>query len=624
MGICFLAPSMTGVSDRTADELFQECTAAMGEHVAVTPVRSWPALTNLTPSKGDAIVFFNRADGTYPQAVLDFLHEAKDHKAEICPIALTKNHRSPATVVSNSQSFDVVEELRQRGLTASQISTVALSLARELICKIQPTLSKSRMNLFISHRRLDGEEIAVSVYNQLRIRAQEGFRDLIHVRVGQDAQTIIEENLRASDVVVFLDTPKAAESPWIARELEMALSENIPIVWVRFGPEKGRPELKVKPAGQPHLPLPDVGVADSAIAPVLVDKIIDLAFAVTRKAAENVLSQIHRVKQLVQESDLGMEMIDPRTLLYRIAIPRRGFRYRQRAMTHLVQFFGRRPTDDDVARLWSTANVTSHDTGFETYDAAVLVGPIPGQIYADGDTRLEFIDSCDEYVSSLSQIAIGRATRNTNQPTTGGLIISGAFPDCEPLYQHQLTNAVHAIAETIFGRGATLIFGGHPTFQHLIFDMGKRRRPDDFQQAIHVYVSRYFVTPAQVPEMERNATVAAIPAERGNRDLSLTAMRKAMISDPLAKGLVVIGGKTRATTGRQPGVDEEIALARQAGLPIFLVGSVGGRSAEIATEYSLNKWSDAPNKLAPEENEYLMSAIDYHDIANRILNEVGL
>ena len=47
-----------------------------------------------------------------------------------------------------------------------------------------------QMELFISHRRKDGELLAAAFYNEFRRRADEVevFRDLINIRVGQDAQ----------------------------------------------------------------------------------------------------------------------------------------------------------------------------------------------------------------------------------------------------------------------------------------------------------------------------------------------------------------------------------------------------------------------------------------------------
>lgn len=200
-----------------------------------------------------------------------------------------------------------------------------------------------------------------------------------------------------------------------------------------------------------------------------------------------------------------------------------------------------------------------------------------------------------------------------------GIIISGAFPDCEPDYQQYLTDAVYSLTKSIFQRNGKVIFGAHPTFQNLIFDMGKMYRPDDYQDATRLYVSKYFVTDAVIEELRKNANVIATDIIANSRNESLTLMRKQMISDDKAVALVCLGGKTKLG-GHQPGVDEEIALAKAKGLPVFVIGSVGGRSAEIAQYYHEIGWTERINGLSVEDNIELMTSFDYGSLSNKILN----
>jgi len=45
------------------------------------------------------------------------------------------------------------------------------------------------MNLFLSYRRIDGEEIARRFHDDLLLRAQTAFRDLVSVRIGKMLRT---------------------------------------------------------------------------------------------------------------------------------------------------------------------------------------------------------------------------------------------------------------------------------------------------------------------------------------------------------------------------------------------------------------------------------------------------
>jgi hypothetical protein len=218
--------------------------------------------------------------------------------------------------------------------------------------------------------------------------------------------------------------------------------------------------------------------------------------------------------------------------------------------------------------------------------------------------------------------ALERHVVKTTSSQKKGLIISGAFPEnCEPQHQQDLIDAVHAFSRAVFDRGGIVIFGAHPLFVPLIFDMAKRRRPRDSRQAIHLYFSTHF---RAVPkEYEANATAFPTPSIENDRNKSLRMMRQTMINDSQAAGLVAIGGK-HPRAGWSVGVDEEIELAAKASLPAFLIGSVQGRSSHLAADLCSRSWREKPNNLSIEQNEQLRISIDYGSLADMVLNSLGI
>lgn len=96
-----------------------------------------------------------------------------------------------------------------------------------------------------------------------------------------------------------------------------------------------------------------------------------------------------------------------------------------------------------------------------------------------------------------------------------------------------------------------------------------------------------------------------------------------MIQDDEAMCMIVIGGKTKRPD-ISPGVDEEIELAKAAGLPVFLIGSAGGRTAELVSMLDKNGWKNRPNGMSKEFNHELMVSLDYGLLANKILDHIGL
>ena len=48
------------------------------------------------------------------------------------------------------------------------------------------------------------------------------------------------------------------------------------------------------------------------------------------------------------------------------------------------------------------------------------------------------------------------------------------------------------LSKIILKSGLRLTFGAHPTFQNLIFEIGKKFRTNDFQNLIQMFISKYF------------------------------------------------------------------------------------------------------------------------------------
>jgi hypothetical protein len=589
-------------------------------HVETTPVTSEMVLhTIMQPTNKDIVIFFNRTDDSYSSSFQSFLRYADETGTKFLPVAITPAHRVPPSCIPDSQSYDVYDALQRRKLTQSQLETVAIAMARDAVSILQPTLTRRNMVLFLSHRRIDGEEVAGAFYDELCLRAQDRFRDLSDILVGDNAQEVIERNLRKSDAVVFLDTPLSGESQWIELELKMALTMNLPIVWVKLGEDTNRVDLKIKPADSPHFEHSKIDLSLRKVDHKLVDDVIHKAFEISRENAKNIFGHLQRLRDLQREGKITLELLDQQHYLYQVNIPRGGYRYVQRPMTHLISFYGRIPRDEDKDMFSSSIieqGYSKHPRLGHVYDSALMLAPMASQNNQELLEDPHFIDSCDDYVSSLELLLKGNLPKDENKK---GVIISGAFPDCAPEYQQALWNALSAFVEAILDRNWTVFFGAHPTFQQVIFDKAKQRRPDDFIQSVHMFISKHFVTQATIEEMSSQATVTGVEQVDNDRDKSLTAMRKQMIKQENASCMIVIGGKT-LRQGIPPGVDEEISLAISQNIPVFLIGSVGGRAAEIASELHREGWKGKPNNLSEELNQELMISPDYARLAKKIFD----
>ena len=91
-----------------------------------------------------------------------------------------------------------------------------------------------------------------------------------------------------------------------------------------------------------------------------------------------------------------------------------------------------------------------------------------------------------------------------------------------------------------------------------------------------------------------------------------------MIQRNEVKAVICLGGKIKKNK-EEEGIREEIALAREKGIPVFVVGSVGGCSSVVAKEYAMNGFENL-NNATEEINLMFMKDIDYFGMAQNMLN----
>ncbi len=622
MSVTIIDPKLTIGKNTVAEQFYETFLDELEKYTSVTVLKNVMSLHTTELQADSVVVIFNRGDQEYSENVLSVLRQALEFSCRVIPVALFEHTRMPASLCSNIQSFEVVDQLRQRRLTNQNLDTVAFSLTRLVMSIIQPTMAVHQMELFISHRRKDGEALAAAFYNEFRRRADEveAFRDLINIQVGQDAQEEIENNLGISDAVIFIDSPLSGESEWVEKELRIALGLNLPIVWVKVGTEKERVALNVKPCDSPHFKFEDLTEEELISKPAIIDDIIHKAFQISRMNAMSVMDHFARLKNLADAKEIELIPVSKKSMLYQVNIPRKhkDFHYHQRPLIHFLQLFGRNPKVKDKTEfdpLLTELGFLAHPQLGHYFDSGLLLGP-QGAMKAKDLPEPIGIDSIDGYVTLLQKYL----TLESSPSKRKGVILSGAFPDVSSELQQQLINAIHCFAKAILDKGGIVIFGSHPTFQHMILDLAKRHRPDDYISSVHMYISRFYAAQPGIDELTTQATVYATDMVQNDRNLSLAAMRQAMIEDVEAVGIIALGGKQHKN--KRPGVDEELELAKKRGLPAFLIGSVGGRSADLAQEMLAS--NDSPiNSLSLEVNKKLATSLDYRTMADEILKSLG-
>lgn len=544
----------------------------------------------------------------YSDDIKSFIEESVQKKAEIWPVAIDKEDRLPEKLISLKQSYDVWEQLRRRNLDKTQISTIALSFARKIIARVLPTLYNENGEIFISHRRLDGEDIAAKIYDRLSIQAENmtPFRDVAKVNVGEDAQQVIDESMKNCEIFVFVHTQKAAESEWVLKELLFAMLRCIPILWIQID-DADEKKLKIKPSEKPHLKYKSEKFKEEKDLIQITDEILDKSFRLIMENSSRIFDYIESIENL-----FGSRMIckDQDKMIYHISMERKGYHYPQRTIEQYFQVFGRMPTDTDFIDL-------NPVKGNENLDSVVALS---NKILNSTEKNGIIMDSIEDFYYYWNEYIEGRNEKM--KLNKGEIVISGAFPDCDEIYKQCLTDALVIFSKAIIREGYTLTFGAHPTFQELFFETAKKTNTHNSRESLKMFISNWFME-KQLDREEYYETNCQLfkTEKRDDLNKSLQIMRKEMIQRKEVKALVCLGGKIKKNK-EEEGIREEIELARAYGIPVFIVGTVGGCSAEVAIEYKGNGWknlNDAPDKI----NEEFLNSIDYFGLVRTMLKIIA-
>lgn len=161
--------------------------------------------------------------------------------------------------------------------------------------------------LFISYRRSDGGEVADAIYRHFRGIGFDAFLDTEDqaIEPGEDVQDRIHEAIPEKDFLLLVDSPEAADSPWVREEVNVALSNRVDIYVVRVGDSQGFPRVR-------ELPTLDWG-SDIERNLFELERIVRSRLAARRTFDRRVMQTLEHVKRL---TPLKMtEQKEPRRLL---------------------------------------------------------------------------------------------------------------------------------------------------------------------------------------------------------------------------------------------------------------------------------------------------------------------
>ena len=210
--------------------------------------------------------------------------------------------------------------------------------------------------------------------------------------------------------------------------------------------------------------------------------------------------------------------------------------------------------------------------------------------------------------------------------------ISGAIPNradwSEPAMDRGILEFVSLFSGIVIKYGGRIVHGCHPTFMPVILHQarlhgaGRQRRP------VTLVMSDLWAKDLSQEDIDSMTDIAEFvitkaAGEKGSEDAetrnqSLSAMRHVLVSSQNVT--VAVGGLTHRGDGIVPGVAEEVAFAREKGLPQFLIGGLGGLTKELAEKVKVPQLS---NSLSDEANLLLFRTDDVAACVNILFEHLA-
>ena len=609
MNITFCKPELTMAESAEAVTFFQECKEILDSyttniHYISTPIHINQLLAR-DVEQDDIFVFFTSEKGEYTDPVLKMIRKFNDAKCRIWSVAMKDNPecRKPPEPVSDKQSYDIPSRIENRNPLKNNMRAIAQLFARKLIAQTLSPLYRDEVEYFISHRRSDGEHIAMRLADELRrlTRDRNIYRDVVCVKVGDNAQKDIDRNLSISDVLIFLQTEQAQESCYIIKELCYALIHNIPVLWIQID-DASYEKMKILPGDAPMLSYKSEEFDQPDRLEEIANEIEEKCFELIMNSSKQVYTYIEYLNNVCNSNKLTLKWDKSAALACEVEYKEKTRNiYDNGIRKNYIQCFGRNPKENDIK---SFIDRIKGQDAYQRNDKLFLLSTHGCREKHIGDDKI-IEENYDDYFMNLENVCgIKNVQKNKR------IILSGAFPDCDEIYNNSLLEALVVYTKEIIKRGYTLVFGAHPTFRELIFDIGQLYA-SDVKYSIEMHMDKAYIGEYDLDELQAKCTLKLADG--------LQEMRENMICKEKGEMLICLGGKKDKA---QPGVDIEVDLAKRVGIPVALVGTVGGRSSDYAYEtLKTGDWSNL-NSWNKTLNEGLFYNVNHRLMIKRLLDEI--
>jgi hypothetical protein len=210
--------------------------------------------------------------------------------------------------------------------------------------------------------------------------------------------------------------------------------------------------------------------------------------------------------------------------------------------------------------------------------------------------------------------------------------LSGAIPDradwSEPAMDRGILEFVALFSGIVLKYGGRIVHGCHPTFTPVILRQARLQGAGRRRLPVTLVMSDLWARELSQDDIASMTDIAEFvitktvgdkgPEDAETRNRSLSAMRRVLVNSQNVT--VAVGGLIHRGDGIVPGVAEEVAFAREKGIPQFLIGGLGGLTRQLAETVDPSQLN---NSLSDEANMTLFRTDDVAACVNVLFEQLA-
>lgn len=210
--------------------------------------------------------------------------------------------------------------------------------------------------------------------------------------------------------------------------------------------------------------------------------------------------------------------------------------------------------------------------------------------------------------------------------------LSGAIPDradwSEPAMDRGILEFIALFSGIVIKYGGRIVHGSHPTFTPIILRQARLQGAGRQRPPVTLLMSDLWARELSENDIASMTDIAEFvitktvgekgPEDVETRNRSLAAMRRVLVNSQNVT--VAVGGLMHRGDGIVPGVAEEVAFAREKGIPQFLIGGLGGLTKELVKTVQPAQLN---NSLSDEANLALFRTDDVAACVNVLFEHLA-